>query len=317
MNISVIIIGRNSNKTLSKCINSLKKSLNNTEIIEEYEIIYVDSNSIDNSIELAKEAQIQIIEIIGGYTSASLGRYLGKQYSKYENLLFLDSDMDIDESWFIQSFDYYIRYKAIIGERYEKLYKNNSVLKEIPNFYGITKLEEASHIGGFLMIKKELIEKINYSPLLKDEEEKDFYAKFYDKTKIFRIPINAYIHNNYNLTASRIRGYFSIHSKNGYILSMIKSFKDGYFKNYLKIQKKYLLCISISVLFYISLVNGYWWSFFILIFLVFNGLKNIKGSLMTTLFFPYKFLTSIVVLLKNKTTIYRYKNEEYELEIKL
>ena len=135
MNISAIIIGKNSNKTLSKCINNLKKSLNKTVIIQKYEIIYVDSNSIDNSIELAKEAEVQIIEIIGGYTSASLGRYLGKQYSKYENLLFLDGDMDIEESWFSESFDYYMRYKAIIGERHEKLYKNNNVLKEIPNFY--------------------------------------------------------------------------------------------------------------------------------------------------------------------------------------
>ena len=317
LNVSIIVIGKNSKKTLNSCIESLELSLTNTSFIKDYEIIYVDSNSTDESVKIAKEKYVEIIEIVDGYTTAALGRYLGKKYAKYENLLFLDSDMYLTENWFVDSKEYFDRYGAIIGERYEKLYKDDAVIKEIPKFYGIKSSEVASHIGGFLMIKKALIENINYTPLIRDEEEKDFYAKFYDRAKIYKIPITAYIHNNYNLTASRIKGYLNPYAKNGYILSMIKSIKDGYFRNYLSLQKKYLLCMVVSVVFYLLLVCGYMWAFVVLELLLLNGVKSFKGSLMTTLFFPYKFLTTLIFLNKKQKTKYIYHKKEYEMDIKL
>ena len=291
----------------------MKLSVSSTGFISEYEIIYVDSNSTDESVNIAKKNGAEVIEIDSGYTTAALGRYLGKKYAKYENLLFLDSDMYLTENWFVDSKEYFDRYGAIIGERYEKLYKDDKVIKEIPKFYGI----KSSEVGGFLMIKKELVEDINYTSLIRDEEEKDFYAKFYDRTKIYRVPVTAYIHNNYNLTASRIKGYLNPYAKNGYILSMIKSIKDGYFRNYLSLQKKYLLCMVVSVVFYLLLVCGYMWAFVVLELLLLNGVKSFKGSLMTTLFFPYKFLTTLIFLNKKQKTKYIYHKKEYEMDIKL
>ncbi len=299
------------------CIENLKNVITKSEHIEEYEIIYVDSNSSDDSLSIAKKNGVEVIDIVEGYTTASLGRYLGKKYAQYDNLLFVDSDMYLDIEWFNASKEYYKKYGAIIGERYEKLYKDNKVIKEIPKFYGIEKVDVSSNIGGFLMIKREMIENINYTPMIKNEEEKDFYAKFYDKCKIYKVPIMAYVHNNYNLTTSRINDYLNPYAKNGYILSAISSIKNGYFKSYVRLQKKYIVSSIVSILLYIGLITGNILFIGSLILLLVNGKKQLKGSLMTTIFFPYKFLMTLVFLTKKQISKYKYKNKEYELELKL
>jgi glycosyltransferase involved in cell wall biosynthesis len=314
-NFSIIVIGRNSEKTLKKCIEHINLSVLNTCYIDKYEIIYVDSISTDNSLLIAEEHEINILKVYDGFSSASLGRYLGKKYSKYKNLVFIDSDMYLDENWFNNSLVYYKKFNAIIGERYEKLYKNNKVIKEIPRFYNITKVEVALSIGGFLMIKKDLVKDINYTPIIKNEEEKDFYAKFYHKSKIYKIPELAYIHNNYNLSVSRIKDYIYPYTKNGYILSLFNSIKNNYFMNYVSLQRKYIVSIVSSIIFFISIaMSCYIGSLISFLLLFFNGIMQLKGSVMTMLFFPYKFVMSLIFL-KKKKIIYTYRKSVYKMNI--
>jgi len=318
MTLSIIIVGKNSNKTLKRCIDCLKLALDNSsQFIKQYEIIYIDSNSSDDSVLISKSSNIDVIEITEGFTTASLGRYLGLKYAKYDNLLFVDSDMDLDENWFNNSFDLFKRYGAIIGERHEKLYKNDKVIKEVSRFYNIKEVGVASNIGGFLMINKGVVEDINYTPIIKNEEEKDFYAKFYDKNKIYRVPISAYVHNNYNLTTSRIREYLMPYAKNGYILSLVSSIKNKYFINYISLQRKYIISMMVSVVFYLSLLSGNHIFIFTLVLLLINGGRQMKGSIMTTLFFPYKLIMSLMLMIKKRVIKYKYKNKEYILEIKI
>jgi len=315
VNISFIIIGKNTSKTLDTCITSLQDAVLNTPIVSEYEIIYVDSKSTDDSVKIAKKYDIELVKIINGYTTASLGRYLGKKYAKYNNFVFIDSDMYLDINWLNNSLEYYEKYGAIIGERHEKLYKNDIVFQEIPYFYGIEKVEIATNIGGFLMIKKEIIEDINYSPIIKNEEEKDFYSKFLDKNKIYKIPEKAYIHNNRNLSASRIKDYLHPFSKNGYILSLYNSIKSHYFLNYITLQKNYVLSMFVSILFYTFLLTGYYIGLVSILLIVLNGKKRIKGSLMTALFFPYKLIMTLVMINKKYSCKYIYKKETICLDI--
>jgi len=317
VNLSVVVIGKNSQKTLRDCIIYLNNAIENSVCINKFEIIYVDSNSSDRSVHIANELKIITIEIVDGYTTASLGRYLGKKYAQYENLIFLDSDMFLDKYWFDKSLKSYEKYGAVIGERHEKLYKDDALVKEVPKFYNIKKVEVTLNIGGFLMIKKNIIEDINYTPIIRNEEEKDFYAKFYDQAKIYKIPVLAYIHNNSNLTNSRIKDYLDPYAKNGYILSLINSISKGYFKNYFILQRKYLISILVSSICYIVIISGSFLGVASLLILLFNGKKQLKGSLMTALFFPYKLIMSLIFLSKNRSTKYIYKNKVYVEAIRL
>ena len=318
INISIILIGKNVEKTLKSCVDSIFKSIKNTKYIDKYEIIYIDSCSIDKSINISKELGINYLEISESFTSASLGRYLGIKYSKYDNILFMDADMELDSEWFNSSYNTYLEYKAITGERYEKLYKNNIIIKEIPNFYNIKHIEEGNNIGGCFMIDKKIIQNNNFSPILLEEEERDFYSKFYINNKIYKVPIQMFIHNNYNLSGKRFVEYFIPHKKIGYILSFFSSIKHGYSRGYVELQSMYMFSMLSSLIFYIGIFSSNFLliSISIVVLVAFNR-KQFKGSLMTMLFFPYKFLISLFYFKKNYTIKYKYLNKDYVEVVKI
>jgi len=308
MNISVVMIGKNSEKTLHMCINSIKQAINNCSKVKNYEIIYVDSMSKDNSVKIAKDNVNHVISITEGYISASLGRYLGLKYSQYDDLLFVDSDMEIDINWFNGSYEYYQKYNALIGERYEVLYKKEKVVDIIPRFYRIDCISSTDRIGGFLMISKKIISSINYSPILLNEEEKDFYSKFYVKNKIFQVPILAYKHHNRNLAMSRILDYLSFNKKNGYIVSFINAILKGYLGGYVRLQHRYIISMITSLLFYYLLCTNPKLSPLPVFFLGVINLKAFKGSFFTMIFFPYKLISALYIFCKEK--VYKYKIDD-------
>jgi glycosyltransferase involved in cell wall biosynthesis len=82
--VSVNIPTRNSSKTLSSCIESIKK-----QTYPNIEIIVIDSNSTDNTLDIAKSYSTEIISTNWKLLGA---RYLGAKASKGEYILLLDSD---------------------------------------------------------------------------------------------------------------------------------------------------------------------------------------------------------------------------------
>ena len=62
--ISFIIIGKNEGWRLQKCLQSISYVVEQDAIVN-YEIIYVDSQSTDNSIELAKQYGAKAFFITG------------------------------------------------------------------------------------------------------------------------------------------------------------------------------------------------------------------------------------------------------------
>ena len=61
--LSVIVIGKNSSLTISECISCIKQSIKESGFFKTYEIVYVDSNSNDSSVFIAKEMGGPCIEI--------------------------------------------------------------------------------------------------------------------------------------------------------------------------------------------------------------------------------------------------------------
>ena len=93
--------------------------------------------------------------------------------------------------------------------------------------------------------------------------------------------------------------------------------KNKYIKNYMQLQSKYIVSVLVSLSFYFSIVSGNLYGYGSLLFLFINGRKQLKGSIMTAIFFPYKFLMSIYFLKQKLTAKYIYQNREYEIENKL
>ena len=92
--ISFIIIGRNEERFLSKCIVSIMQVVE-IDKIDEWESIYVDSQSIDKSVVVAKSfPQVRVFQITGDY-NAAVARNIGAQEARGNVLFFVDGDMEI------------------------------------------------------------------------------------------------------------------------------------------------------------------------------------------------------------------------------
>ena len=92
MKISIIIPVYNSSFTLKECLNSIFSST-----FKDYEVIVVSGNSTDDSIKIAKQFQIKIIELPENKGPA-FARNKGSQVAQGDIILFLDSDVIINKN---------------------------------------------------------------------------------------------------------------------------------------------------------------------------------------------------------------------------
>lgn len=91
--ISFIIIGRNEGWRLEKCLQSVLSIVKQDKIVD-HEVIYVDSRSTDDSIELAKQYGAKVF-LITGECNAAIARNIGAKEAMGDILFFIDGDMEL------------------------------------------------------------------------------------------------------------------------------------------------------------------------------------------------------------------------------
>jgi glycosyltransferase involved in cell wall biosynthesis len=157
--ISFIVIGRNIEHTIVKCINSI---INCTTVfnIDKYEIIYVDSKSNDLTLRLLSNYDLVRIFQLEGNFNAAIARNVGYEVSVFENLVFIDGDMELCVPFFQKVFlNGELQFDFVSGDLLNVLYneKWEPLGVSIP-YYGEklekTKIEYVT--GGFFVIKKPL-----------------------------------------------------------------------------------------------------------------------------------------------------------------
>lgn len=168
--LSVIVIGHNESENILRNASSL-----NFESIA-FETIYVDSNSSDSSVEIAKK-YFDIVATISNsvFLCAAMGRHIGAQLAKGAWLLFLDADMTLEkpmQKWieinlFCQSKDevFYGRMNHFdsVKKRTKPSSTNNS-----------DSLMSSKQFGGAVLVSKELLLKAgnwNYKVFSNEELE--------------------------------------------------------------------------------------------------------------------------------------------------
>ncbi len=124
--ISFIIIGRNIEKTITLCLESIFRFTKENKI-SSYEVIYVDSASSDKTIEISKLYTIRII-LITGQVNAAIGRNEGAKHAKGEILFFVDGDMELIPDFWDFVYDKSkkrLKYPIISGYLRHKFYDGN------------------------------------------------------------------------------------------------------------------------------------------------------------------------------------------------
>ncbi len=88
--ISIVIIGRNEERGIGKCLDSVLAA---ADQIGGAEIIFVDSASTDNTVSIAKSYAIRVLVMKPDWKlSPSAGRFVGSHYACGEFILFVDAD---------------------------------------------------------------------------------------------------------------------------------------------------------------------------------------------------------------------------------
>lgn len=160
--ISFIIIGKNESWRLEKCLRSIKTTVPQ-EIVQPYEIIYVDSRSNDSSIYISKNYADKVI-LLTGECNAAIGRNVGAKNASGNILFFLDGDMEL-RSGVLTSIiggDGCLIYPFMSGVEYDYLYDNEwNKVEEKPR--RVFKEGEATYecvTGGLFVIERTLWNKV-------------------------------------------------------------------------------------------------------------------------------------------------------------
>jgi glycosyltransferase involved in cell wall biosynthesis len=158
--ISFIVIGKNIANTIAICLDSIGRFVRVNDI-SDYETIYVDSDSTDNTISIAKKYPVRIFRITGE-VNAAIGRNVGAKNARGDILYFIDGDMELEPEFWKHVYDADSKkliYPFISGFMHEKYYDGDfnylySLDEKIPAkpFY-------KDVTGGFTIVEKALREK--------------------------------------------------------------------------------------------------------------------------------------------------------------
>ena len=91
--LSVVVIGRNEGARLTRCLESVRHALH---AMNGAEILYVDSDSTDDSRERAAAAGASVLRVRPERPCAAIGRNAGWRAARGEFVLFLDGDTVLD-----------------------------------------------------------------------------------------------------------------------------------------------------------------------------------------------------------------------------
>ncbi len=191
---SIIIITRNEEYSIVKCLSAVNK-LN----MHNCEIIVVDSDSTDNTIDVVRSfisqgMSIKLIQVKKRY-NAAIGRNVGYKNSHKEYILFLDGDVEI-EAAFVDKAIGYLKTKTEIGAVYGDLREiqysegHSTIIKEIESRLHITKERYAYQGPGIFMTTREALNKTGlFNESYDRSEDTEFYIRMSKKFNVVAIPV--------------------------------------------------------------------------------------------------------------------------------
>jgi len=161
--ISFIIIGRNEGWKLTKCFRGVLNTIKTNEL-GNYEIIYVDSNSTDDSIERAKQFSEVKIYLLTTIYNAAIARNMGVLQAKGNTLFFIDGDMEILPEFLplVYTENDGLKYPFVSGQLKNFNYDENDLFIDNSwQYNGVLKRDKYySTTGGIFLIKREIWETV-------------------------------------------------------------------------------------------------------------------------------------------------------------
>ncbi|MCV6636244.1 glycosyltransferase [Candidatus Albibeggiatoa sp. nov. NOAA] len=172
LKLSVVIIGRNEGERLVRCIRSVQAMSDfNSDHIE---IIYVDSDSTDDSPQQAKQLGAKVLTVHPERPAAAIGRNAGWQAAQAPYILFLDGDTILNPDFVsvaLQQFEAHPKTAIVWGHRRE-LYPDKSLYQGVLDLDWVYPAGLSEFCGGDAVMRRDVLAEVNgYNPQLIAGEE--------------------------------------------------------------------------------------------------------------------------------------------------
>jgi glycosyltransferase involved in cell wall biosynthesis len=175
--ISVVIIGRNEEQHIERSIRSVIKG---TEQIKNREIVYVDSASEDNTIQIAEQFPVKIVQLKPEWPlSPSAGRYIGYLNTSGDFIFFVDGDTVIYKSWLNTGIEFLEKNKnaaGIAGMVHELFVdRDDNILGFMKNrYHQKNHISEVKLFGGISLFRRSVLDLVGpFNPFIVADEERE------------------------------------------------------------------------------------------------------------------------------------------------
>jgi glycosyltransferase involved in cell wall biosynthesis len=176
--LSIVVIGRNEAVNIIRLARSIDALRNFLDF--PIESLYVDSASVDDSVELANAHFDSVLELEESpHLCASAGRFVGTIEAKYPWVFYVDGDMEICSEFFpvLAGLDKVeAEFVGIIGLYIHKFDNGSSAVQTFKRKVG--HVAGAIQFGGAVVLRRDaVLQSGNWDPSLYGKEEMELYVR--------------------------------------------------------------------------------------------------------------------------------------------
>ena len=180
--VGAVVIGRNEGERLKTCIQSMLSQCN--------QVVYVDSASTDNSLEIAKELKVVVVslDLSISFTAARARNEgvekLKKLYPLVKYVQFIDGDCSIEPNWLNSAVEYLAKNNkaaAVLGHLVEKNPEKSiyNLLCKLEWSGNVGELTDFGGFGGISMVKLDAFEQVGrFNPQVIAGEDSELGVRF-------------------------------------------------------------------------------------------------------------------------------------------
>jgi len=111
--LSVVVVTYNEEERIRDCLDSVFRTC---ERLTTFEVILVDSNSTDRTVDIALEFPVTVLQIADDdITTPAAGRFVGTRTARGNRILFVDGDMILRRAWLSDALSYLKEHPEVAG----------------------------------------------------------------------------------------------------------------------------------------------------------------------------------------------------------
>ena len=252
--ISFIIIGYNEGWKLLKSVKRVYDIIDECSLTDA-EVIYIDSQSSDNSMESLKEFKDLKKVVIKGHANAAIARNIGAEIAQGDWFFFIDGDMEIEKDFVLMTLDKNVPYEFFTGQVIDYIYDSNWKFINKQSHYKENKeVITVNSTGGVFLIRKTLWRKVNgMRNKYKRSQDLDFSLRLSELGhKVVRLPQAICAHHTIPHNNS-LRMWKNIYNQNVFYQNSVL-FRDHMFN--MKFLKSYVRTNYSQIVLILALVSS-------------------------------------------------------------